>query len=116
MLELWAKDKKTALMVTHDVDEALFLSDRIVMMTTGPYARVGEILEVPLARPRRRSDVLEHPQYYPLRERLIGFLESQARAETAPPVAAKEVAWWRRGLSTFLASARRERLPPAAAP
>ena len=87
MLELWAKDKKTALMVTHDVDEALFLSDRIVMMTTGPMARVGEVLEVPFARPRRRSDVLEHPQYYELRERLIGFLESQARTETAPPAA-----------------------------
>jgi nitrate/nitrite transport system ATP-binding protein len=100
LLELWAKDKKTALMVTHDVDEALFLSDRIVMMTTGPMARVGEVLEVPFARPRRRSDVLEHPQYYPLRERLIGFLESQARAETAPPAPAKEAAWWRRGLVT----------------
>jgi nitrate/nitrite transport system ATP-binding protein len=116
LLELWAKDKKTALMVTHDVDEALFLSDRIVMMTTGPMARVGEVLEVPFARPRRRSDVLEHPQYYPLRERLIGFLESQARAETAPPAPASAAAWWRRGLSTLMASARRERLPPAAAP
>jgi nitrate/nitrite transport system ATP-binding protein len=100
LLELWAKDRKTALMVTHDVDEALFLSDRIVMMTTGPMARVGEVLEVPFARPRRRSDVLEHPQYYPLRERLIGFLESQARAETAPPAPARAAAWWRRGLVT----------------
>jgi nitrate/nitrite transport system ATP-binding protein len=116
LLELWAKDKKTALMVTHDVDEALFLSDRIVMMTTGPMARVGEVLEVPFARPRRRSDVLEHPQYYPLRERLIGFLESQARAETAPPAKAVAAAWWRRGLGTLMASARRERFPQAAAP
>jgi nitrate/nitrite transport system ATP-binding protein len=78
LTELWARDRKTALMVTHDVDEALFLSDRIVMMTSGPAARVGEILEIPFPRPRERSAVLSHPEYYPLRERLIGFLEGQA--------------------------------------
>ncbi|PAW79632.1 MAG: bacitracin ABC transporter ATP-binding protein [Verrucomicrobia bacterium Tous-C9LFEB] len=78
LLELWRKDKKTALMVTHDVDEALFLSDRIVMMTNGPEAEVGEILEVPFPRPRDRKTVLEHPEYYKLREHLIGFLEERA--------------------------------------
>lgn len=78
LLELWRKDKKTALMVTHDVDEALFLSDRIVMMTNGPEAEVGEILEVPFPRPRDRKAVLEHPEYYKLREHLIGFLEERA--------------------------------------
>src|SRR5207253_1982788 len=56
LIELWRKDKKTALMVTHDVDEALFLSDRIVMMTNGPEAEVGEILDVPFQRPRNRRD------------------------------------------------------------
>jgi nitrate/nitrite transport system ATP-binding protein len=81
LIELWAKDRKTALMVTHDVDEALFLSDRIVMMTQGPRARVGEILTVPFARPRTRKAVLADPNYYPLRERIIGFLEEQ---ETRP--------------------------------
>jgi nitrate/nitrite transport system ATP-binding protein len=78
LLELLARDQKTTLMVTHDVDEALIMSDRIVMMTTGPRARIGDILEVPFARPRVRTDVLEHPDYYTLRERLIGFLEGQA--------------------------------------
>ncbi len=120
LLELWAKDQKTALMVTHDVDEALFLSDRIVMMTTGPRARVGEVLEVPFARPRRRADVLEHPLYYQLRERLIGFLESQARSESAAPAPAKEAAGFRRALSAASAWMRRGRLsdstPAAAAP
>ncbi|HUS36173.1 MAG TPA: ABC transporter ATP-binding protein, partial [Verrucomicrobiae bacterium] len=58
LIELWRKDKKTALMVTHDVDEALFLSDRIVMMTNGPEAEVGDILEVPFQRPRTRKDVM----------------------------------------------------------
>ncbi len=77
LLELWRKDKKTALMVTHDVDEALFLSDRIVMMTNGPRAKVGEIMHVPFARPRDRATVMNTPEYYVLRERLIGFLEEQ---------------------------------------
>jgi nitrate ABC transporter ATP-binding subunit len=83
LLELWGHNRKTALMVTHDVDEALYLSDRVVMMTNGPAARVGQILEVPFPRPRARQDVLEHPDYYRLRERLIGFLE--AHEGKAPP-------------------------------
>jgi nitrate ABC transporter ATP-binding subunit len=78
LVELWTRDRTTALMVTHDVDEALFLSDRIVMMTNGPAARVGEVLEVPFPRPRERTAVIEHPEYYRLRERLIGFLEEHA--------------------------------------
>jgi ABC-type nitrate/sulfonate/bicarbonate transport system ATPase subunit len=74
-------------MVTHDVDEALFLSDRIVMMTNGPEAEVGDILEVPFQRPRTRKDVMEHPDYYKLREYLITFLEERAhkKTQTAPP-------------------------------
>jgi nitrate/nitrite transport system ATP-binding protein len=80
LIDLWSKDQKTALMVTHDVDEALFLSDRIVMMTNGPAAKVGEILEVPFPRPRNRQAVMGHPDYYPLRERLIAFLEEQEGA------------------------------------
>jgi nitrate ABC transporter ATP-binding subunit len=83
LLALWRKDKKTALMVTHDVDEALFLSDRVVMMTNGPEAKVGDILPVPFPRPRNRESVLEHPEYYRLREHLIGFLESQDHRKTA---------------------------------
>src|SRR6185295_3723014 len=61
LLDLWQKDQKTALMVTHDVDEALFLSDRVVMMTNGPAATVGEILEVKFPRPRSRKQLLEDP-------------------------------------------------------
>ncbi len=78
LLDLWARDKKTALMVTHDVDEALYVSDRVVMMTNGPAARVGEILDVTLPRPRRRPEILDHPNYLPLRERMIGFLGEEA--------------------------------------
>ena len=88
LIELWRKDKKTALMVTHDVDEALFLSDRIVMMTNGPAAEVGDILEVTFPRPRNRKEVMEHPDYYKLREHLITFLEERAHKPEppAPPV------------------------------
>jgi nitrate ABC transporter ATP-binding subunit len=78
LIDLWASDRKTALMITHDVDEALFLSDRIVMMTNGPAARVGEILEVTLPRPRDRHTVFEHPDYEYLRGRLMSFLEERA--------------------------------------
>jgi nitrate/nitrite transport system ATP-binding protein len=89
LIELWRKDKKTALMVTHDVDEALFLSDRIVCMTDGPEAEVGDIIEVKFPRPRERKAVMEHPDYYVLRERLIEFLEIHAhkRKHSAPAAA-----------------------------
>jgi nitrate/nitrite transport system ATP-binding protein len=81
LMELWAQDRKTALMVTHDVDEALFLSDRIAMMTSGPEARLGEVLEIPFPRPRDRTKVLNHPEYYVLRERVLAFLEDQHRPD-----------------------------------
>jgi len=74
LLQLLAEERKTVLMVTHDVDEALYLSDRVAMMTSGPAARLGGLLTIPFGRPRDRHTVLEHPQYYPLREELIGFL------------------------------------------
>lgn len=77
LLDIWSEDRMTALMVTHDVDEALFLADRVVMMTSGPRARVGQILEVPFGRPRDRVEVLEHPDYYALRGQLISFLEEE---------------------------------------
>lgn len=96
LLALWAQDRKTAMMVTHDVDEALFLSDRIVMMTSGPEARVGDILTVPFGRPRERAALLEHPEYYVLRERLIGFLEDEAhhKPPPAPSVAPARSGFW----------------------
>jgi nitrate ABC transporter ATP-binding subunit len=78
LLDLWQKDQKTAIMVTHDVDEALYLADRVVMMTNGPAATVGEILEINFPRPRSRKALLENPAYYQLREQLIGFLEERS--------------------------------------
>lgn len=69
----------TCVMVTHDVDEALLLSDRIVMLTNGPEAHIGRILEVPIERPRQRLEVVNHPEYYPLRNEVIYFLNQQKR-------------------------------------
>jgi nitrate ABC transporter ATP-binding subunit len=83
LMGLWHRDRKTALMVTHDVDEALFLADRIVMMTNGPCARVGATIHVPFPRPRIRSRVLEHPEYYVLRERMLQFLAEQEHRRAA---------------------------------
>lgn len=77
LAEILQADGKTALMVTHDVDEALFLADRVVMMTNGPKARVGKVIHVPFERPRRRAEVLAHESYYELREEMIAFLEEQ---------------------------------------
>jgi len=103
LMRLWEKERKTVLMVTHDVDEALLLADRIVMMTSGPAATIGEILPVTFPRPRTRGEVLGHSSYYRLRDHLITFLEERASqtplaatspAETTPtpyqPVTSQE--------------------------
>jgi nitrate/nitrite transport system ATP-binding protein len=74
LMEVWTRTKLTAIMVTHDVDEAILLADRVVMMTNGPRARVGKVMEVNLPRPRTRKALLEHPDYYRLREELLDFL------------------------------------------
>jgi nitrate/nitrite transport system ATP-binding protein len=74
LMEVWDRTKLTALMVTHDVDEAILLADRVVMMTNGPRARVGKVVEIDIPRPRSRKALLEHPDYYAYRESLITFL------------------------------------------
>ena len=75
LLEVWQREKITAVMVTHDVDESIFLADRVIMMTSGPYAKIGDELIIPFQRPRNRIEVLEHPDYYDYRGYLIDFLE-----------------------------------------
>jgi nitrate ABC transporter ATP-binding subunit len=69
-----ADHRCTVLMVTHDVDECIFLADRLVMMTNGPGAGIGEILDIPFARPRDRAQIMEDPLYYDLRNRALDFL------------------------------------------
>ncbi|MDB4991213.1 MAG: Bacitracin transporter ATP-binding protein [Myxococcaceae bacterium] len=84
LLGLLEQNRITTMMVTHDVDEALLLSDRIVMMTNGPEARVGETLVMPFERPRVRSTVLAHKSYYELRGAMLGFLADQDRRHHRP--------------------------------
>lgn len=74
ILNILDKEKITTMLVTHDVDEAVYMSDRICMMTNGPRARVGQILEIPFERPRNRREVIDHEMYYDLRGCLIDFL------------------------------------------
>jgi len=76
LMEVWERIHLTAVLVTHDIDEAILLADRVVMMTNGPNARVGKILEIDLPRPRSRQALLDHPRYYELRGELLDFLES----------------------------------------
>jgi nitrate ABC transporter ATP-binding subunit len=86
LMELCAEKNRTVLMVTHDVDEAILLADRIVMMTNGPAATVGEIVSVPFERPRDRLGIGEDPRYHRIRSQLLGFLEERAiGSATAAP-------------------------------
>ncbi len=78
LMRLWEAERKTVLMVTHDVDEAILLADRVVMMTNGPAATVGEIVAVPFARPRDRLQIVDNPLYERVRSQLITFLEERA--------------------------------------
>ena len=78
LLAAWELSRKTVVMVTHDIDEALYLADRIVLMTDGPASRVGEIIGVPFERPRDRAQVLKHRDYHGLRNGILDFLENHA--------------------------------------
>ncbi len=74
LLKIWNDHQCTVLMITHDIDEALFLADRLVMMTNGPAANIGEVIEIPFPRPRDRARIMEDPQYYKLRNHALDFL------------------------------------------
>ena len=74
LLKIWQDHQITVLMITHDIDEALFLADRVVMMTNGPAAQIGEIMTVPFTRPRERSRIMEDPRFYELRNEALDFL------------------------------------------
>ncbi|WP_419903994.1 ABC transporter ATP-binding protein [Kiloniella sp.] len=76
LMEVWKQTQVTAICVTHDVDEAILLADRVVMMSNGPNAKIGNIMEVDLPRPRSRKELLDHPDYYAYREELLDFLEA----------------------------------------
>jgi nitrate/nitrite transport system ATP-binding protein len=82
LMEVWARTRVTAICVTHDVDEAILLADRVVMMTNGPHAKIGRIMRVDLPRPRTRKALLEHPDYYRYRQEILTFLASCEHGST----------------------------------
>ncbi len=86
LMQIAQDQQLTAVMVTHDVDEALLLSDRVVMLTNGPSAQIGQILNVSFPRPRHRLEVVNHPDYYNLRGEMIYFLNQQKRARKKDPI------------------------------
>ena len=87
LMEVWSRTRVTTVCVTHDVDEAILLADRVVMMTNGPRATIGKITTVNLPRPRTRRDLLSHPDYYGYRAEIMGFLEDYAHGATKKDVA-----------------------------
>jgi bicarbonate transport system ATP-binding protein len=74
LLKIWNDHRCTVLMITHDIDEALFLADKLVMMTNGPAAGIGEIMNIDFPRPRNRDQIMEQPEYYDLRNYALDFL------------------------------------------
>jgi nitrate/nitrite transport system ATP-binding protein len=75
VLEIWENHRQAVMMITHDVDEAIYMSDRIILMTNGPEAKIGEILKVPFPHPRDRQKILKSQEYYDLRNQALEFLE-----------------------------------------
>ncbi|MCT4610588.1 MAG: ABC transporter ATP-binding protein [Pelagimonas sp.] len=92
LMEVWDRTKVTAICVTHDVDEAILLADRVVMMTNGPQATIGKIVDVDLPRPRSRKALLEHPDYYAYRQEVLDFLEEYEHGAKPKPKPARAIA------------------------
>jgi nitrate/nitrite transport system ATP-binding protein len=79
LIKIWEETRQTVFMITHDVDEAILLSDRILLMTNGPHARIAESVSVSIPRPRNRTDIIHHPAYYKIRNHLVEFLVSRSK-------------------------------------
>lgn len=79
LLKIWGGTGQTVFMITHDIDEAILLADRILLMTNGPFARVAESVEITIPRPRNRTEIVEHPNYYPIRNHMVQFLGKRSK-------------------------------------
>ncbi len=79
LLKIWGGTEQTVFMITHDIDEAILLADRILLMTNGPFARVAESVEITIPRPRNRTEIVEHPNYYAIRNHLVQFLGKRSK-------------------------------------
>lgn len=88
LLKVWAGTEQTVFMITHDIDEAILLADRILLMTNGPYARVAESVDITIPRPRSRAEIVDHPNYYAIRNHLVHFLGLRSKELAGPTDAA----------------------------
>ncbi|MBT3058261.1 MAG: ABC transporter ATP-binding protein [Candidatus Thiodiazotropha sp. (ex Lucina pensylvanica)] len=91
LLKIWSETHQTVFMITHDVDEAILLADRILLMTNGPYARIAESVKVDIPRPRDRTTIIHDPGYYPIRNHLVDFLVMRSKELAGGPGAEREV-------------------------
>ncbi|SEQ54967.1 nitrate/nitrite transport system ATP-binding protein [Loktanella sp. DSM 29012] len=85
LLKIWGQMEQTVFMITHDIDEAILLADRILLMTNGPHARVAESVEITIPRPRSRTEIVEHPNYYAIRNHLVQFLGKRSKELAGQP-------------------------------
>ncbi|MET0069495.1 MAG: ABC transporter ATP-binding protein [Candidatus Thiodiazotropha sp.] len=90
LLKIWSETHQTVFMITHDVDEAILLADRILLMTNGPYARIAESVKVDIPRPRDRTTIIHDPGYYPIRNHLVDFLVMRSKELAGGPDAERE--------------------------
>lgn len=88
LLKIWGQMEQTVFMITHDIDEAILLADRILLMTNGPFARVAESVEITIPRPRNRTEIIEHPNYYAIRNHLVQFLGKRSKEMSGQPTEA----------------------------
>ncbi|MEO9864146.1 MAG: ABC transporter ATP-binding protein [Yoonia sp.] len=88
LLKIWGQMEQTVFMITHDIDEAILLADRILLMTNGPHARVAESVEITIPRPRNRTEIVEHPNYYAIRNHLVQFLGKRSKELAGQPTEA----------------------------
>ena len=88
LLKIWGQMEQTVFMITHDIDEAILLADRILLMTNGPLARVAESVAITIPRPRRRTEIVEHPNYYAIRNHLVQFLGKRSKELAGRPTEA----------------------------
>ena len=85
LLKIWGGTEQTVFMITHDIDEAILLADRILLMTNGPQARVAESVEITIPRPRNRTEIVDHPNYYAIRNHLVHFLNTRSKELSGQP-------------------------------
>jgi nitrate/nitrite transport system ATP-binding protein len=112
LIRIWERTHQTVFMITHDVDEAILLADRILLMTNGPHARIAESVQVDIDRPRDRTHIIHQPAYYAIRNHLVEFLVQRSRSfrdQPPPDYDPRHPPWLRPGLDAAAPAANKSR-------